>query len=122
MNVLLSAGSTLGLPRGAAAPSCVVRAIPEKWGSTPSLNLSLISVGEALTVPPTAGIAFWSSACAKAAGANVVMANQAATPIASFRDITSLLRTTAFRECWGTCRQRRNAARLRRRRYGRLLH
>src|SRR5579872_5957816 len=64
--VLSSLGSTLGLPSGAAAPVGAVSAMAEKRGSTPSLNVILISLGEALTTPPGGGAAFLRSACAAA--------------------------------------------------------
>jgi hypothetical protein len=65
-NVAASLGSTLDLPTEAEAPASVDTAIPEKRGSTRSLNVIRISLGDALTAPPTGGLAFLSMACASA--------------------------------------------------------
>src|SRR4029077_5029505 len=58
-------GSVFAAPSG-TAPAGPITETLENFGSPPSLNSSRISLSPA-TVPPTAGVAFSSWACARAA-------------------------------------------------------
>ena len=76
-------------PRG-TEPAGPVTETLENFGSTPSLNSSLISLAEA-TVPPTAGIAYSSFAWAKAVVAPQRSASEAAIAVMEVRVIIGLL-------------------------------
>jgi hypothetical protein len=71
--------------------------IPEKRGSTPSLNFNLISVGVAVTTPPTGGAAFCNCAWAKAVVAAIAKASEAIILDVDARDMANLIKTGAYR-------------------------